>query len=119
MDNPALTTVGRAYSTYEAAFAMSLLESSGIKVFAHPWHTLALSWHLTHALGGIELQVAASHVQPAAAILADFQAASRPRNRLLLLLVGIIVLFCANVPLPPSGFFSALRPAVARGAALD
>lgn len=112
-----LVTVGRAYSGSTAAQVMAMLESSGIKVFAHPWHMQAMQWNLTHALGGIELQVPASQVELADVILADVEMTSLSSNRLLMLLIGVIgvigVIWVA-VPPPPSGFFAAVRrPAAA------
>ena len=119
MSDPLLVTVGRAYGLSEAAVAVTMLESSGIRVFAHPWHTVTLLWHKTHALGGIELQVCASHVEQAAAVLAEFQMTPRPKNRLLLLVVGIFVLIAIGAPPPASGFFAAVRPASTRAATVD
>lgn len=119
MSNPSLVTVGRAYGGSVAALAMAMLESSGIRVSPHPWHTLAVSWHLTHALGGIELQVPASQAEHAAAILADFQVTRRPKNKLLFLLFSIIVWAWLAVPPPAFSFFAAFRPTSTRVAAVE
>lgn len=109
-----LVTVGRAYSGSTAAQVMAMLESSGIKVFAHPWHMQAMQWNLTHALGGIELQVPASQVELANVILADVEMTSLSRSRLFMLLIGVIGVIWVAVPPPPSGFFAAVRrPAAA------
>lgn len=107
MKTPNLTTVGYAYGIAEAAMASGLLESAGIMVFRHPWHTQSIRWDLTHALGGIEIQVAASQAEEAAALLADFQPIARPRKRLIRLLVCIAATLLIAVPPPASGFFPA------------
>ena len=86
MAKPELVTVGWAYGVAEAGLAISLLEASGIKVFPHCWYTATFQWHLTHALGGVELQVPAAQAENALDLLAGFQPTSRPRNRLLCLL---------------------------------
>ncbi len=113
-----LVTVGHAYSGSTAAQVKAMLESSGIKVFAHPWYMQALQWNLTHALGGIELQVPASQVELAEVILADVEMTSLSRSRLFLLLIGVIGVIWVAVPPPPSGFFATVRrPAIASTAA--
>jgi len=110
-----LTTVGYAYGQPEAALALARLEAYGIRTFAHSWHTLALSWQWTHALGGIELRVPAAQAEDAAAILASLEMSRRPRKRWLFLLFSLVVLALVNFPPPPSGFFPAtLRPAGVR-----
>lgn len=118
MTTSGLVTVGRAYSGSTAAQVMAMLESAGVAVSTHPWQMQAIRWDLTHALGGIEIQVPVSQVERAAAILADVEITSRPKNRLLMLLVGVIVLAWVGVPPPASGFFAVFRrPAIASTAA--
>ena len=107
MKTPNLTTVGYAYGMAEAAMASGLLESAGIMVFRHPWHTVCVSWSKTHAFGGIEIQVPASQAEEAAAVLADFQPIARPRKRLIRLLICIAATLLIAVPPPASGFFPA------------
>lgn len=119
MSDPLLVTVGRGYGISDTALAISMLEAAGIKVSAHPWHTVSLTWHKTHAFGGIELQVPTSQVEQAAAVLADFQITTRPKNRLFVLFVGIVVLIAIGAPPPASGFFAAVRPKLARIVAMD
>ncbi len=109
MQNSEMITVGRAYGTSEAALAMSMLEAYGIKVLPPSWYHMSVNWHLTHALGGIELRVPASQAGDALEILAGFQVTSRPKS-LLVGLFFVVVLVFANFPPPPSGFFvAALR----------
>ncbi len=120
MKTPNLTTVGHAYGVPEAAMAVALLESAGILVTEHPWHSLSIRWDLTHALGGIELQVPASQAKEAAAVLADFQPTAQPRKRLFRLLVCIAATFFLAVPPAASGFFAvAMRPGTTRNSAQD
>lgn len=119
MSNPSLVTVGRAYGGSVAALAIAMLESSGIRVFPHPWHTLSVSWNWAHALGGLELQVPASQAQQAAAILADFQVTRRPKNKLLFLLFSIVVWAWLAVPPPAFIFFAAFRPTSTHVAAVE
>lgn len=107
MRSPNLITVGYAYGMPEAAMASALLESAGIMVFRHPWHTVCNVWDKAHAFGGIEIQVPASQAQDAAALLADFQLIARPRQRLFRLLVCIAATLMIAVPPPASGFYAA------------
>ncbi|TQV70635.1 hypothetical protein [Denitrobaculum tricleocarpae] len=120
MRRPNLTTVGYAYGVPEAAMAAALLESAGILVTRHPWHTVCVTWSKTHAFGGIEIQVPASQAEQAATILADFQPIARPRKRLFRLLVCIAATLFIAVPPAASGFFAvAMRPGTMRNSAQD
>lgn len=121
MQNSEMITVGRAYGTAEAALAMSMLEAYGIKVLPPSWYHMSVNWHLTHALGGIELRVPAAQTGDALEILAGFQVTSRPKSllrRLFVASIALIVLVLTNFPPPPSGFFvAALRRVPPRSSA--
>jgi len=113
-----LVTVGWAYGQAEAGLAMALLGSAGIRVFADTWYLASMNWTLTHAFGGIALQVPASEAKEAAAILAEFPIARRPRpwsRRLLGGAVMLAVFLTLGFPPPPYGLHARrLRPAVSR-----
>lgn len=102
-------TVGWAYGQAEAALAMALLGASGIRGFPHTWHTAAVQWSLTHALGGIELRVPAAQAADAMALLAESPMTSRPRRglrRLLAAAVMVAAFLLVGAPPPPNGFFA-------------
>ncbi len=118
MKTSCFVTVGWAYGQAEAALAVALLGSAGIRAFPHTWSVATVQWHWTHALGGIALQVPADQAADAAELLADNPIVRRPRHwlwRLLVAAVAVAVLFWVSIPPPPSGFFpAALRPASGR-----
>lgn len=112
-----LVTVGWAYGMPEAALALSLLKSHGVRAFPQSWYTLTMHWHLTHALGGIALCVPASQRGVALEILADFEPTRRKRA-LWRILVMVLVWVWVALPPPPSSFVLAgPRPAPSRVAA--
>ncbi|MEQ9607150.1 MAG: hypothetical protein RLN99_05725 [Kiloniellaceae bacterium] len=110
MTQSELTTIGWAYGQAEAGLAMAMLGASGIRVVPHSYAMASVQWDLTHALGGIALQVPAGQAGDAAAILAGQSMMRRPRTwwRRLLAAVAFIAVFLAfNVPPPATGFYTA------------
>jgi hypothetical protein len=109
-----LITVGRAYGLADAACAMAVLRAAGIHVYPTNWYIFSMAWHLTHAIGGIELRVPASQALDASGILADFAAPTRPKSlqrRLANGQFGLFALYVAGYPLPASGYLAVtLRP---------
>ena len=65
------TTVDRFFHPTEAHIAAGKLESEGIPVFLLGINHAAANWLLSNALGGIRLQVPASHVDDARQLLAQ------------------------------------------------
>jgi hypothetical protein len=112
-------TVGWAYGQPEAALAMALLGSAGIKVFPDTWYFASVDWAKTHAFGGIELRVPTDQATDAIALLAACPIESRPRHwlgRLLAAVTFIAIFLLVSLPPPPSGLFTASsrRPAAER-----
>jgi hypothetical protein len=68
-DSHALVTIARFYDVTQADLARIDLEASGIRVFLSNEGLVSTLWHLTGAIGGIKLQVAAADVDRAEAIL--------------------------------------------------
>ncbi|WP_340119062.1 hypothetical protein [Pelagibius sp. 7325] len=104
-----LITIGWAYGQAEACLAMAMLGASGIRVMPHSYAMVSVQWDLTHALGGIALQVPAEQAANAAAILSGQSMMGRPGTlwRRLLATVAFIAVFLAfNVPPPAAGFYT-------------
>lgn len=120
MRNSDFVTVGWAYGQAEAALAMALLGSAGIRVFPHTWYVASVQWHWTHALGGIALRVSTDQAADAITLLTEYPITSRPRRwtrRLLAAAVFTAIFLLMGFPPPPSGLFTASsrRPAAERG----
>ncbi|MBV1916244.1 MAG: DUF2007 domain-containing protein [Pseudomonadales bacterium] len=64
-----LTTVAAYSFPYEAHIGRAKLESEGIPAFVADEHTINMQWLYSNALGGVRLQVAASHRDAALKIL--------------------------------------------------
>jgi hypothetical protein len=62
-------TVHSCYSVEEAYVLKNLLEAEGIAVFLADEKTTGFAWHLSNAIGGVKLQVAADQAERAATIL--------------------------------------------------
>lgn len=69
-----LVTVARFDNDMDAALARQCLAGAGIAAFLADQSTVATAWHLTGALGGVKLQVAARDLDEATAVLAQAQA---------------------------------------------
>ena len=69
--NPNWTTVDRFFHPTVAHIAAGKLESEGIPVFLLGINHASANWLLANALGGIRLQVPASHVDDARLLLAQ------------------------------------------------
>jgi hypothetical protein len=61
-----LVTVATMQSPGEAALIKNLLESVGIQAFLADENSVAMAWHLTGALGGVKVLVAAADAEAAA-----------------------------------------------------
>jgi hypothetical protein len=55
----------------ESKLARALLKTAGIRCYLANEHTLGANWHLTQALGGFKLMVAAGSVAEAREVLAS------------------------------------------------
>lgn len=75
------TTVDRFLHPTDAHIAAGLLESEGIPVFLLGINHASANWLLSNALGGIQLQVPADHVEDAKRLLADTAAADEDVER--------------------------------------
>lgn len=69
-----LVTVARFDNDMDATLARQCLTGAGIAAFLADQSTVATAWHLTGALGGVKLQVAARDLEEATAVLAQAQA---------------------------------------------
>ena len=69
--SPNWTTVDRFFHPTDAHIAAGKLESEGIPVFLLGIHHASANWLMSNALGGIRLQVPASHVDDARQLLAQ------------------------------------------------
>ena len=65
------TTIDRLFHPTEAHIAAGRIESEGIPVFLLGINHASANWMLSIALGGIQVQVPAHHVEEARAILAE------------------------------------------------
>jgi len=70
-----LVTVDGYRIAFEAEMARAFLEASGIPAFVNDAETVTMDWLLGNAVGNIKLQVSASRVEEAKALLSN-----RPRT---------------------------------------
>jgi hypothetical protein len=63
--------VATFWSPIEANLAKNRLEDAGLKAFLASGDSVNMAWHLTNALGGIQLQVGDGNAETALAILAE------------------------------------------------
>jgi len=75
--NPDWTTIDRFFHPTDAHIAAGKLESEGIPVFLLGINHASANWLLSNALGGIRLQVPASHVDDARQLMAQI---TKPSN---------------------------------------
>ena len=66
-----MTTIRKYRDQAEAILARSVLESTGISCFLRDENTIRIEWVWSNYMGGIRLQVAASDVEAAEAILSQ------------------------------------------------
>jgi Fe-S-cluster formation regulator IscX/YfhJ len=66
-----LVTVATFNDPIQAAMARNYLEAGGVRAFLVDEMTVTMGWGLGNAIGGIKLQVKASHVERAEALLND------------------------------------------------
>lgn len=69
-----LVTIARGFGVAETQVMLAYLRAYGISAFPAHVHTAAVAWHLTHAIGGVEIKVPVSQSEEAAALLADLEA---------------------------------------------
>jgi DNA-directed RNA polymerase subunit RPC12/RpoP len=120
-----LITVESFTSPWDAYVVKGLLESEGIPTSLVGEHLVWANWPLSQALGGVQLQVPAAHVEHAREVLAElrrgnYEAAleselklepatcSKCGSRDLLtirskgsIFLNLVTLFLANAPFPP------------------
>jgi hypothetical protein len=104
-----LIIIGWAYGLGEAAVVVSSLDAAGIHVLAHSRQMASVSWHWTHALGGVALCVPCSQAAIAHEILAEIEPSGSGRRNVARALLAVFVFLWFGVPPPPSGFFLAHR----------
>lgn len=120
MKNSELVTIGWAYGASDAYLAVSMLRSAGIPVYPESLHYLNMNWPLSHAFGGIAIQVPGSEAPEAWEILAGFEGNTARRwRRLHWLAVAVIVFLLMGLPPPSNGYTPAARWLQARSSALQ
>ncbi len=113
-----LVTIGWAYGTSDAYLAISMLQSAGIPAFTQTLHHLNANWSLSHALGGIAIQVPGPEAPDAWELLAGFRGNTARRwRRWHWLGFAVVVTLWLPVPPPSNGYTPAARWLPARSAA--
>ncbi|SEL02024.1 Putative signal transducing protein [Atopomonas hussainii] len=76
-----LCTIARYSFPHEAHIARASLEAAGIAAYVQDEHTVNMNWLYSNALGGVRLQVAATDVAQALALLGeDFSTTLAPSD---------------------------------------
>jgi hypothetical protein len=67
-----MTTIATLYELSQAFLLRSMLEANNIPAFIPDENTIQTDWSLTHALGGIRVQVPDEFQEKAKSVLAEF-----------------------------------------------
>lgn len=105
-----LVTIATGYGLVDTAVTSSFLQAYGIPTIAIPSQCASIFWHYTVAFGGIEIRVAARHLEEAQMLLDSIEQSSetthaRKNFQVWRGIAAVLVFFFFSVPPPAKGIF--------------